>query len=131
MNPAVHPIPDQAQDAAQPLLDAPNGSQDGARSEITGLPPLPNRVRRRAVLLIGGRELAPEQYAMVAVTAYLIVHLERVSARLLRDGELRQDGEPKATLARVQDLAKQIAGQLADIFGGDAGDPAAKVIAGE
>ena len=119
-----------SQDGPQPPPKAGNGSQKAPGSTLTGLPPLPDRVRRRAVLLIGDRQLAPQQLAMIAVTARLIVHLERVSDRLMRDGELTREGEPKVLLGRVQDLSKQISRQLEDIFGSEPSDPIADVVRG-
>ncbi len=117
----THETGSLVQNAPQQPSGAGNGIRQAPGSAVTGLPPLPDRVRRRAVPLISGRELSPQQLAMVAVTARLIVHLERLSDRLMRDGEATREGEPKLLLGRVQDLARQIKTNLEAIFGDDAG----------
>ena len=108
-----------------------NGAQHVAGSGVTGLPPLPKRVRARALLVLDGRQLPHERMMQLAVTARLIVHLENASSRLYATGELTRDGDPKVLLRTVADLSKQISRHLADIFGSEPSDPAAKVIAGD
>lgn len=121
--------PDQTHSLAQAAKQL-SGADNGARP-TTGSRPRPlgqQAVSNRVSELRAGRQLSPPQLAMLRVTARLIVHLENASNRLYREGELTVDGEPKVLLARVQDLARQIKGNLEAIFGDDASGDLSRLI---
>ncbi len=68
--------------------------------------------------------------ALLGVTARLLVHFENASDRLYRDGELTADGEVRALVPRVLDLARLVRENLADLSdGADPADPFAPTIA--
>ena len=122
---------DLVQDGAQQGSGAGNGALAAPRSSSRLRKLGPRAARARATELQAGRDLPPEKLRMLKVTSRLLIHLENVSNRLYRDGELTAGGDPRVLLRTVQDLARQVKANLEDIFGDDPGDPAERVIAGD
>jgi hypothetical protein len=73
-----------------------------------------NRARR---LRTGLGSITPAQEALVLILARLWCHLDNCSGRLFVDGELREDGEPKAAMARLLELSTEIRRLYAAVFG--------------
>ena len=111
---------DSLLNAPQPGAEASNGAASTAGSHPRPLGQ--QAVTNLVIKMDKAKKLSPHKREMLLVTARLIIHLKNASNRLYREGELTAEGEPKQLLARVQDLARQIKGNLEDIFGDDAGD---------
>jgi len=125
-----------------------NGAGRGAHSDRPGAEPtrisgpeaaLPSEQRRKGPRaarrlrdkLRAGRELSPDKVLFLDLTAQLACHGQNVSLGLFRDGETRQDGEPKAALSKLLEITKQVGDNLRAIFGDeDANDPLAVLLRG-
>ncbi len=122
MDDGQHLIRNQEPDAQRPP-SPDNGSRPAAqrRRQPRRLGPkaATNRYKR---LLSGNSDLPAHRDAVLRLTCRLLIHAENLSGDLARRGELREDGEPKAALAKLLELQREIRASLAEVFGDDPGD---------
>ncbi len=78
-----------------------------------GLRSASNRAKEWAA---GADHLPAHKLALLDVSARLLIHLLNISNRLYYLGELRQDGEPRATIKTMLDLNEKVVAGLASAF---------------
>ena len=65
--------------------------------------------------------LSADQDALLGISARLLIHAINLSNRLYVEGELRQDGEPKAAMKTLLDYHERVTESLQMIFYDDDG----------
>jgi len=128
----VNPQPPSASENGAGLLIEPPAREQPRRRE-RNRPKGEKAARARAYALLeplGGQNAPSHKRILAYTTGRLIVHFENASNRLMREGELTKDGEPKALLLRVEALAKLIRENIALLAGDDSSDPLSSLLGG-
>ena len=100
-------------DGSQRLPTPTNGAGRAPKSAFRRKPRGPRAAANRALRLRRGLgELPAHKESLLNVTARLLVHFENASDRLYREGELTKDGEVRALLPRILDLAREVRANL-------------------
>ena len=122
----------------QPPADAASAPQDGSGDGADGhrwagkLGSIAAK-NRWEWYLRRGDGLTARQIATLEVVSRLEVLFWASTNKLYKEGESRQDGEPRALLGRVLELQKAIREGLAEVFGADVDgdDPLAALLGGQ